>query len=274
MSTTGQVRSPMSGDHLLLLHATEQDRREGLAAWVNDGLARDEVVVYTEPEDEPEERTVLSVLRACGVDVATAKGEGRLVGCPPTEVYRPDGLEGITRRLLARGFRAVRMTAEHSTPLTLMSERCHLAVEFAANDLCREFPLSLLCQCRRSALSPPRLDEIAAAHLTGIRERQLGTRPYPGGLGLSGEIDLANEDVLASVLRTATVNRSTSFSVDLSGSRSSGWAAVRVLEESTRAFRDRGGLLLVVSPVPAVAQVLELLGFDRLPGVALTGRRS
>jgi len=256
----------------MMLHTSERDRRDGLAAWVNEGLTLGEAVVYTEPEGEPEDRCLLPVLAARGIDVGAAREAGRLVGHPPAEVYRPDGVARIVRRLLAQGFPAVRLTAERATALTVLNEEGHLAVETTVDDLCREYPLFVLCQYQRSALTGSRLDEVTALHLLGIRDRQLGTRPHPGGLGLSGEIDLANEDVLAWVLRTATATCSTTFTLDLSQVGFLGVGGVRVMEETTSAFRDRGGLLRAVAPQPAVAQVFRLLGFDRLPGVAVVGR--
>src|SRR2546423_11110547 len=89
--------------HLLLLHASEEVRRAGLAAWVRRGLDRDEQVVYAEAAGEPAERSVLSVLRDHGIDGAAATAAGHLLGLPLAEFYPPGGPVEVVERALAEG---------------------------------------------------------------------------------------------------------------------------------------------------------------------------
>lgn len=276
MSLTMRERCAPGWDgHLMLLHTSESERRAGLAAWTRDALEHEEQVIYAERDSEPEARSLLALLDDHGIDGEAATVQRRLVRIAPDAFYEGmfTGMFGLYEEALHDGFRGVRVTAEVSEALAVMSDADHLLVEYQANELYREQRVSVLCQYGRRDLTPQRLGAVTTVHLAGIRERQLTSSDYPGGLSLAGEIDLANEDLLECALLAVAQDGGTTFSLDLHGVSFLGVGGVRVMESATREYRSLGGVLRVLFPQPAVEQTLRLLRFDQLPGVQLIGAR-
>jgi hypothetical protein len=83
-------------------------RREWLADWIRTGLEHDERVVYTEPETETDQRSVLTVARDHGVDVDAATAETRLLVLPMGDFYEPGAIARLVREARAEGYFAIR----------------------------------------------------------------------------------------------------------------------------------------------------------------------
>ena len=268
--------------HLLLLYGSEPERRAGLAAWVRRGLDLDEKVIYTEAPGVAAEDSVRMVLDEFGVDVAAATADGRLAMLPPAEFYPPAGQAPVVERALADGFTRVRMTAEASTALGILTESDYARIERTMDELCRTRPVSAMCQYERSVTSAARLREIVAVHLVGIRESGFRTRSAEHGIAVSGEVDISNADTFAaavdaavqavgSPIKDAATEDATTTIVrlDLGDVCFVDVAACRALVTSTQWFRHGGGRVLVVAPQSAVERTLRMLDIDQLPGLEI-----
>ena len=268
--------------HLLLLYGSEPERRAGLAAWVRRGLDLDEKVIYTEAPGVAAEDSVRMVLDEFGVDVAAATADGRLAMLPPAEFYPPAGQAPVVDRALADGFTRVRMTAEASTALSILTESDHARIERTVDELCRARPVSAMCQYERRVTTAARLREVVTVHLAGIRESGFRTRSAEHGIAVSGEVDISNADTFAaavdaavqaagSPIKDAATEDATTTIVrlDLGDVCFVDVAACRVLVTSTQWFRHGGGRVLVVAPQPAVERTLRMLDIDQLPGLEI-----
>jgi anti-anti-sigma factor len=254
--------------HLLLLPRSEEERRSRLSQWVRRGLEQDEKFVYTEAETELPERTVLRVLRDHGIDVEAAVAEGRLTGVPMAAFYAEGGTSHILDQALAEGYVALRMSAEARTALGAMPQAAYVEFERALVSLAQTRPVSALCQYDAPTTVGAWLTEVAWLHRHGVRETRLHGSQVDDRLTLAGEVDLANEQILAATLLAATSSTSADvFRVDLRAVMSLSAGGWRAIVEATRSYRNEGRLLLLVSPRPRVDRVIRLLGADRVPGL-------
>jgi hypothetical protein len=185
-------RSALGWDgHLLLLHQTEPERHVELAAWVRRGLKRDEKILYTQLEDEPSARSILTVLANQNVDIDDALRRKQLQLLPLHEFYAPQGQLQLVKKALAEGYRAVRMSAEAKAALSILPRANHLEIEASMEHLCRTHPVSALCQYDRAMLTDDRLREVASSHVRGVRASQLHTGGQADALLLAGELGSA-----------------------------------------------------------------------------------
>lgn len=265
---TGRARD----GHLLLLHGSEDERVSGLVSWVRRGLANNEKVIWAQAPADLEERSVAAALSSHGIDVAGLLAAGRLAELPLAELWQPGGQLPMIERALAEGYCAVRITREAAAALAILTWPACLKAEREVGELCRSHPLSALCQYQQTAISSRRLREITGIHLDGIRRGLLATRPANGGLALDGEVDITNEIVLAYALQAATARAGNTLRLELSGLRFLSVAACRILDETTRQYRDRGGRVLLIAPSPPVARILRLTRLNRLPNVEIVTR--
>jgi anti-anti-sigma factor len=274
---SGQDRLGSSSDaelwdgHILLLHASETERRSGLAAWVRRGLEVGEKVIYAESEADGPQRSVLTVLRQHGVDGDAAVRDGRLQVLPISDALSRGGPHGVVRQALADGYRGVRMSVEARTVLAVLTGPAGARMENTVAELCRTLPFSVMCQYDRIEATGRSLEQVTAVHLTGIRERQLCTGDGGAGLALRGSVDLDNEELLAAALRAAIATSAEVVSIDLSRLTFLSVRGCRALVRATHEFRGRGGRVRLVAPQPAVERVIRLLDLDRLVTIVPAG---
>jgi anti-anti-sigma factor len=262
---------PAWDGHLLLLHDTEAGRIAAVTAWARRGLNRGEKVIYVEAADQ--HSWLFTALDLSGVDVAAATGERRLEVLPVDAFFPAGGHDLVIDRALADGFPAVRMSAEATAALTLLSPEAYLAVEQNVDRITRGRPVSALCQYARPATTGPMLRNTVEVHLAGVRA-SLATTPHEHGIALHGEIDIDNADLFGEILRAATGTGNRVLWLDLADVSFIDAAAYHRLEQDTADFREAGGNLLLVAPPPSVERILRLLGIDDLPGIALLGGSS
>ncbi|NLT56126.1 MAG: STAS domain-containing protein [Actinomycetales bacterium] len=260
---------PAHDGHLLLLHTSEAQRGDGVAAWVRQGLNRGEKIIYTDAHVEQGSGAMLATLRDHGVDGEAATRAGLLERLPLEVFYRPGGWMDAAQRALGGGHRRVRVAGDARMALRRMPRERHLALEAAATDLCRGAPISILCLYDPVAASVDHLDAIVTTHLDGVHERQMGTAPHPGGLAFFGEIDLRNEDLFRRTLRAALGRVTAELVVELSGVTFLGVGGARALVTTTQTFRDGGGTLRLEAPSAPVERLLRMLRVERLPGMEL-----
>lgn len=259
--------------HVLLLYASEDERRAGLAAWVQRGLDRGEQVLCTQTGADPPGCSVLAVLAAQGVDVEAASADGHFVLLSLHDFYAPvGGHGGLVDRALSAGFSGARLSAEAAAALSLMDQVTYAGLEHAMDAMTRTRPVSAMCQYDRAGTTGERLDHVVAMHPVGLRERQLSSSSDSGCVALTGEVDHDNDEVLAALLRVGTrACADGTLRVDLSGITFMDVAACRALTTGTQRFRAAGGELLLLGPRPGVQRLLALLGVDRLDGVQVVG---
>jgi anti-anti-sigma factor len=254
--------------HLLLLHRTEDERLDGLTAWVRRGLELGEKVIYTEAPSRFDD-SLFAVLRARGVDVAAAVCDGNLAVLPVEEFYPRDGQRVVVDRALAEGVASVRISAEARAALTILTPDAVRGVEEEINELVHTQPVNAMCQYEQATTTGAWLDDAVALHLTGVRQSTFATSQDLDGLALHGEIDTTNTDVFAAVLTAATCKASRVLWLDLADVTYLDAGACGRLDDATRTFRAAQGRVLLVAPQPAMERTLRMLDVDALPGVHL-----
>lgn len=256
--------------HLLLIHHNEQERRAGVATWVNRGLELGEKTIYIEPPGEPASRSLMRVLDEHGVSAAAAVQRGQLqIVLADYDVYSPEHLGGLVDQALLQGYPAVRFSGEAATACNVVPRSDHMDIEWATDRLCHTQPVSVMCQYSL-ALARKALPAVSAMHLDGVRERLLQTGRRPDGIALVGEVDVSNRDVLHFVLQAATVDVTAApFVVDLSSLEFLDVAGARTLLTATKSYREGGGRVLLREPKQMVSRVLELCGVEAAGGLGV-----
>jgi anti-anti-sigma factor len=255
--------------HLLLVHHTELERREGVAAWVGHGLGVGGKVIYYEAPDR-RDSSLAETLAGRHEDALT---RGQLQFLPvPAEVYSTRGQQEIVDEILAEGYPSVWLTAEAKVGRRATSADTHAEAERAMDQLCRVRPVSALCQYPAD-LDAGTFHRVSGLHTGGVVSTLLRTRPRPDGIALAGEVDCTNADVLATVL-TARSSRSRSrrFVVDLHRLDFLDVGGTRALVDGTAGFRQRGGIVQLREAQPLVRRILGVLEVDRTPGVEVEDR--
>jgi anti-anti-sigma factor len=252
-----------------LLHATEADRLDGVAAWVRRGLALGEKVVLTDGSLDP--ACLFAVLEARAVDGVAAARDGRLAVLSLDEFYPPEGQHVVVDRALAEGFPAVRISAEVPAALTGASPQAHRGFELRMNEMMRTRPVAAMCQYPRSTTTGARLRQTVAVHLAGVRESVLATGGDERGLVLRGEVDVTNSDVFTAVLAGASTTSSRVLCLDLAEVTYIDAGSCWRLDDATRRFPSAGGQVLLVDPQESVERTMRLLELDELPGIRLVG---
>lgn len=258
--------------HVLLLYATEQQRRAGISAWVRRGLEIDAKIVFVESPDEPVERSLLQVLLDEGIDATPAVGRGQLTVVGPGVGLDADWQAQLVDEGLAAGYPTVRLGGEAGTSWTVMSASEHADAERAADQLCLAQPASILCQYS-SSLPASVLERACSMHASGVREATLQIVPIRDGVAVAGEIDVSNLAVLRSALAAAgAADRHGSFVVDLSGLEFLDVAGARTLVTGTAPVRGRGTEVRIRAAAPHVDRLLSQLGVGDIDGLVLEDR--
>lgn len=252
--------------HLGLLHSSEAFRRAAVTSWARRGLEQDAKIVHAEAGDGD---VVHGVFGRNGVEVAAGNGQGRLQALALEEFYVPAAQSKLVDAALDEGYSSVWLLASRAGALSVLSPQGYAEFERAMEALCASRPVSVLCQYDRAALTGQGMQEATDRHLQGVRELQLQTAVGKNVLLLVGQVDLANADLLASALRTATEQMAQVFWVDMGGLSFLDITGCRALVEGTAGFRDAGGSLRLASPQPAVRRVLRLLGVHQQHGLEM-----
>ena len=257
--------------HVLLLYATEQQRRAGVTSWVRRGIETDAKIVYVEAPDEPVARSLLRVLSEEDLDVTYAVGRGQLQVVGPGNGLGPAWQAQVVEDGLSAGYAAVRLGGEAGTSWTVMSPPEHADAELAADELCRSRPASILCQYSTS-VPRPTLERACAMHAAGVRTATLQIVPTGKGVAVAGEVDLANLPTLRSALAAVcahTPEKSATFVVDLAALNFLDVAGARALVTGTSALRDRGVVVRLHAVAPTIDRLLRQLGVHEVAGLVI-----
>jgi anti-anti-sigma factor len=263
--------------HLLLLHRSEPERLLRLAEWMRHGLQRGEKVVYVEPVDAGRDSVAVQ-MGEHGIDTGALRADGRLEILAP-EVYYPVGApEAVVDRALTEGFPAVRISGAATSALSVVTPAGHRDIEWGVDRLCRTRPVSALCQYAYPDTAGPLLRAALDTHPSGFRELSLAGGGTRSRLVLQGSVDVANVEVLASLLRAAADGAAAAATsrlhVDLTDAVHLAATACRAVAQASEPFRTAGGILVLEGADPAVEQVLRICGLAELPGVEFAGTGS
>lgn len=257
------------GGHLLLVHRSEPERRATVAAWVRDGLASGEKVIYAEPAGEPAGRSLLTLLEEHGLDAGRALADEQLSILRTEDVYPPGGQDAVIRQALDEGYPAVRVSAEASAALSLISESRFLELEHQMEDLCRTLPVSAMCQYDTSVITGRRLADAVASHPGTVWDHQLRLRQVSGRILVDGEVDIADSELLSAALERMALDHDSSLTIDLGGLDFIGVEGCRALLLGTERFREAGGHVFLEAAKAHVTRTLLLVGLHRQPHVCL-----
>jgi anti-anti-sigma factor len=95
---------------------------------------------------------------------------------------------------------------------------------------------------------------------------------HAGLIRVIGEVDLANADYFASVLRTEA-RRTRSLALDVSRLSFLGLDGCQVVRRIARDLHDRGGNVRLLGPRPLIKRTFLLVGSDGNPGLELVESR-
>ncbi|GAA2597635.1 MEDS domain-containing protein [Actinomadura fulvescens] len=279
METLVSVRRPVRelrpGDHALLTFANDEEQRSVIGAFVRDGLAAGDKVIYL-------------------AETAQARVPGR-VATPPGRLsvvaldsfngrsFQPgaviEALAKEIRRAEDEGYGAIRVTADmtwavrrpNGLELLLGSEQ---RIEHAIGP---STSVIAICGYDRRRCSPDELGALHRAHgVVAVADPVFEdgvlriVRTFePTGLALSGELDASRHTVLEDVLtRLISSLNGSEIHLDLSGLGFIDLGSINVLADvaARRAFH---GPLVLDRMSPQFRTVMETVGWHMLPGLRI-----
>lgn len=250
------------GTHLCALYRGEAELEQLAATFVSSGLAAGDRVVYV-ASDRPA-ATVRTALEAHQVPAGPASAAGQLVIEDFTAAYGQPGeldldvmeadFRTAARRARADGFGGLRVAAEMGDfTRSIGSVEGLLDWERRCTTLQREEGITSVCQYDRRRFSHLQTAMITREH-AGMAPDVAPEPPArftattaPGGLIVTGELDLASRAVLGRVL-TARLAVRPWLRVDVSGLVYAEAGALAVLCEAASRRNGDGGIVLTGAP--------------------------
>jgi hypothetical protein len=282
---TQHVRQVKLGDHLCLPFDNDDERREVVAPFMVDGLARGERVLYFADRTSPE--VIGSWLADRGIDAARAAAEGRLeirpVGGSYTVGGRFDPDVVITtlwvdvRQARDAGYPGLRMTGEMTSELRPFAETSLLRdFEHRLSAVFDSRELAAICQYDQRLFDSAAVTGLVACHPGIVQidplhdDRRLRIVPTfaPRGLRIVGVVDMTTADALRLALEQATGWPEADVRLDLRDLEFIDVAGVRAIVRAAGALPP-GRRLLVARLAAGLRKVFGVVGWDRAPGLVL-----
>jgi hypothetical protein len=274
------------GDHVCWAFDRDDERLDGTASLVDDGLRAGEKVLCLTETIEPGE--LERRLAARGVPVAPATDVGQLGVRHPAQVYlvrsefephaAVDELNRLVTLAAGEGWAGLRVISDMAWALRLEPGTERLVIyETNVNRLVVDGRVMLICLYDRRQFDRDELHGVACSHTTSaladaydgwtapLRVRR--TRD-PRGAEVSGEADLSNREAMAAMLRTLLDDQGEPaphdppFVIDLTGLTFADTAAAGLL---IRAGVAAPGGARLVGCRPHIARLLMLLGAEQVP---------
>jgi anti-anti-sigma regulatory factor len=250
-----------STDHAAFLYRNDSEQSARLARFVEDGLARNERVLFVSDREHVER--VPSML---GDDARAALASGQLRLEDSATTYLAQGHFDGSRmrqhysdaadRALAAHFAGVPVAADMSWAVdsdTNFNEL--LAYERSLDDVIAGRPITVLCEYDRRLFDENAVRALIRAHDARDPRPHIEATRDPAGLLLSAEIDIAFREELTEALDALAKNALRAAYIDLRGVHYIDAASIDAL--AAAAGRLQGGLLLRVNP--AIAPIFTLL---------------
>ncbi len=263
-----------------MLYSSNGARSAAVLRFIRTGLHARQKVVYIAENDRLGEVTKL--FTHGDRYVAEAFGDGRLSVRTTSDAYLASGefdgdaMIATLREDIAEarraGFTAYRITGEMEWALSSDTDsQAVIDYEHRVDDLLRETGTAALCQYDHRRFARITVRESERVHPLVLAERDangggpselLIERGPDGATVLRGEADSHSCGSLAKSL-SAAIARSDAVRLDLADLSFIGAAGLQVIRDAAREIDARGGSLTLISPRPAVRQVVGLMGFDR-----------
>jgi len=277
--SVGELRP---GDHAWLAYSHPDEQRRVLGDFVFEGLAAGEKVIYV---GDTTARELPGLLSRHNIDATPFAEAGHLSVIPWSRACAVDGhghpsllsrtLREEISRALDQRFRRVRITADMTWAVGvpggdsfMLDCDCEVEALVGPSTL-----TTAICQVDRRRCSPEAVSALQNHHEVFVEvnpEYDDGvlrmTRTYaPYGLRLEGEIDGARHHVFTRTL-TAVSEPRNRIHLELANLRFMDLAALHLLGAHARRLA-RGNALVLDNPSPELEDVIEMVGFHRLPGI-------
>jgi anti-anti-sigma factor len=241
------------------------DRPDGaVAGWAARGVCQREKMLYAAPSEDASGEKLVASLSMHGVDAHGAADDGRLEVVEPARFYTTDGYTGLVEQAHREGYRGVRTFGGPDVAARAVSAAEFEEFERVADRMWAAFGVTTFCRYDpRVAADGDRLADAVAAHPSGCRDRTLQAyRLDTGELCLAGEVDSANDAILAALLSDAAAKAEPVLVVECSALTFMSVSAWRAAVNATDALRARGGRVLLSGVSPLGRHVLKTTGFD------------
>jgi len=271
-------------DHACLLYASDDDRWDVTAAYVDAGLRAGDRVVYIPDRETP--AAVIDALALAGCERARSAAGGQLAVTPQDDVYaavdydpaRVSAAWGeMTQSALDDGFRGLRVVVDMAWALNAGMDPSELLVyERAAGALFARLPFSAVCLYDERRWSGEHVLGAAQAHpvamcggwhhhaVARIADELELTFTADDRLSVAGSVDLATVERFTDVLRIASEGP-TDLTLDLQALTFLDARGLAELHAAAARLAARGRALLLHEPPPLVRRMLELFGDERAP---------
>jgi anti-anti-sigma regulatory factor len=278
MSAFRSVSSISAHDHACLLYASDAERWDVAAAYVDAGLRAGERVVYMADGEDPE--SVVAALTAAGANCARHRSAGQLqiayalsLGDPVS--FDPERLSGLWLRLaraaVADGFRGLRAVVDSGWALrTGLSIETVLGYERTVHALFEAHPISAICLYDERMWAGEAILDAATSHhaiLCGGWHHHLPSSATDElalaftesrCLSVAGTVDLETVARFADALRLASRSRG-DLPLDFAELRFLDVRALGQLHGAARELARRGHALRIRNPPAEVRRLLALL---------------
>ncbi|MET9570563.1 MEDS domain-containing protein [Streptomyces virginiae] len=268
------------GDHVCLAFADDAEQRRVLTAYLHEGLARGERVLYFAEQQDP--AVVLEWLRPAGAEVDTAVARGQLRVTTADDSYLAAGRfdaetmvatlrQEVTDSLKA-GYTGLRVSGEMSWGLRDVPGVDQLAeYEAKVNAVFAGQRASAVCQYDARLFAPNQLDAFDRCHPGTVEAEPLHSDgvlhilpAFEEGervLRMAGTVDYRTTGALATALETV-LGWSGDVRVDLGALEFIDLAGLRALAH-TAGQLTRGRRLRVTGLAPMLCHVISVAGFDQ-----------
>lgn len=279
LSAFRPVSSIAAHDHACLLYASDAERWDVAAAYVDAGLRAGERVVYVADGEDPE--SVVDALTAAGANCARHRSAGQLqisyamsLGDPGS--FDPKRLTGLWRRFaqqaVADGFRGLRAIVDSSWALRNgLDIDAVVAYERTVHTLFATHPVSAICLYDERLWPGEAILAAAEAHpaiLCGGWHHHLPSRATdelalaftePRCLRVAGTVDLGTVARFADALRLGSRGRG-DLTLDLTELRFLDVRALGCLHDAAHELVRRSHVLRIRNAPAEVRRLLALLG--------------
>jgi anti-anti-sigma regulatory factor len=273
-----QTRHIRLGDHLCLPFASDLEQREVVSAYIADGLARGERVLYYSDRTAPD--AIEAWLDPRGIDGALAMARGQLEVRPAADdQFDPDALvDGIrhaVRDARAAGFQGLRLTGEMSWALP-DAPRLHEYESGVSSTVTGSGDLAAICQYDERLFDKADFSGLVARHRGVVRidplhdGRRLRIVPTfsPRGLRIIGTVDESTAGPFGEALAHTAGWPEPIIVIDLAELRFIDVAGIRCLVRAAEALPP-GRALQLRHLAPALRNVLRIVGWDATPGLTI-----
>jgi anti-anti-sigma factor len=249
------------GHHLLM--AGVEDAWRARAAWAEAGLRRGEQMIYAADAQHPCVERLAASLTTSGVDVAHAAEDGQLIVVDTADFYSVPGYEQLVAEALRLGYRGARSYGGPQLAAEVLGPAQFEEFERMLERMWTTRGVTAVC-CYDPVMvaGAGELDQAVTRHSSGWTGHLICAHsPDAGRLGLIGEIDVSNDDLLAAVLAAATRSAGVELIVDCAQLRYMSVSGWRAALSATQPFRERGGRVRLVALTTTTARVLQMIGF-------------